>query len=106
MASPGSRSDSDDHPGFRFSKVLHPERRARNVGITTDHHACCAPLPGSRSGSDEHPGNPRTHTIRPRQRSQNTWRRRVISIPLDRLGIPKRKMEPQMNADERRSLKR
>jgi hypothetical protein len=39
MASPGSRSGSDDHPGSRFSTVSHPERRARNVGNTMGHHA-------------------------------------------------------------------
>jgi hypothetical protein len=47
--SPGSRSDSDDHPGLAGLLDWHPQRCARNVGVTTDSHALSDPLPGSNT---------------------------------------------------------
>ena len=54
-SSPGSWSDSDDHPGCRSSMNLHPERRARNIGRASDRHAFCDPLPGSNPSASEGP---------------------------------------------------
>ena len=47
--SPGSRSDSDDHPGLGHLLDWHPERRARNAVVTPDVHAFSDPLPGSNT---------------------------------------------------------
>ncbi len=43
--SPGSRSDSDDHPGFGVLDP-HPERRAREDVRTVDLRPCCDPCRG------------------------------------------------------------
>ena len=47
--SPGSRRDSDDHPGMDVLLDLdpHPERCARSAGSTMDIRALFDPLPGS-----------------------------------------------------------
>ena len=47
--SPGSRSDSDDHPGLVDVLDWHPERRARSAVVTPDFPAFSDPLPGSNT---------------------------------------------------------